>query len=247
MMKKILKSDPDFDEKSEKTRESFIKEESKLNSFENVEQDHDDEIFSELNSIKSQVKNLKDFPDETRLEEKIREEREDSQKLHDLIKARKLLDLGATLETEKRKKSELLKEYNKLKYGTEITKEMTKERKNAEIRDLESKVAGLKLRQHKISQLFNDLKNSEKVDICFLLDCTGSMASYINQAKTVIHDVVNRLKLKFKDFELRCSFVGYRDHCDGANRVTVFPFNSNEGSFKSFVNGVAATGGNKLG
>ena len=149
------------------------------------------------------------------------------------------MELNTTLETERRKKSELLKEYHKLKFGTETTKEKRK----TEIQDLEAKVASLKLKQYKISQLFFDLKNAEKVDICFLLDCTGSMSSYINQAKSVIHDVVNRLKTRFKDFELRCSFVGYRDHCDGAKRVTVFSFNKNADSFKSFVNGVAATGG----
>lgn len=101
----------------------------------------------------------------------------------------------------------------------------------------------LKAKQAKISQLFQDLKNSEKVDICFMTDCTGSMSGYINEAKTVIHRVVDRLSKKFKDFELRCSFVGYRDHSDGPNRVTVLPFTENKDNFKSFVTTVSAQGG----
>ena len=240
-MKKNTNIDSDF--KSDNG--DLIKANSKQNSWEKDEQvDKEEDIFSELSSIRNQVENLKNFSDESqKLELKIQQEKMDMEKLQEKIKAKKLLDLNATLETEKRKKSELLKEYNKLKFETEKTKELTKERNRTEMRDLEAKITGLRTRQLKISELFHDLKNAEKVDICFLLDCTGSMASYINQAKTVIHDVVNRLKCKFRDFELRCSFVGYRDHCDGANRVVVFPFNSNEDAFKSFVNGVAATGG----
>ncbi len=200
-----------------------------------------DDFFSEISSIRNEIAKLKTFPpDESKnLADKIQKEKLDIQKIKDKIDAKRQMELNTTLETERRKKSELLKEYHKLKFGTETTKEKRK----TEIQDLEAKVASLKLKQYKISQLFFDLKNAEKVDICFLLDCTGSMSSYINQAKSVIHDVVNRLKTRFKDFELRCSFVGYRDHCDGAKRVTVFSFNKNADSFKSFVNGVAATGG----
>ncbi len=194
--------------------------------------------------MRNQVENLKMFPDESkRLEDKIQREQYEMRKLQEKINAKKMVDLNATLETEKRKKDDLLREYNKLKFDTQTTRESTKIRNKSEIRDLEMRVSNLKTRQHKISQLFYDLKNAEKVDICFLLDCTGSMSSYIMQAKAVINDVVSRLKTKFKDFELRCSFVGYRDHCDGDARITVFPFSSGLDSFRSFIDSVTATGG----
>lgn len=88
-----------------------------------------------------------------------------------------------------------------------------------------------------------ELKYAEQVDICFMLDCTGSMYSYIKEAKTVVHRVVDKLAKKFPDFKLRCAFVGYRDHCDGSQRISVMPFGSEKDNFKAFVSNVKVTGG----
>ena len=69
------------------------------------------------------------------------------------------------------------------------------------------------------------------------------MDSYIAEAKNVIHRVMDKLEKQFKDFALRASFVGYRDHSDGPLRVTVLPFSDRVDTFKSFVSSVKATGG----
>lgn len=122
---------------------------------------------------------------------------------------------------------------------TEATREITK----TELAKAEERWAKLDLQKKRISNIFYELKQAEKVDICFLVDCTGSMDSYITETKLVIHKIVDKLKTLYADFKLRVAFVGYRDHSDGNDRVTVFPFNSDIDAFKSFVSSVKATGG----
>ena len=156
-----------------------------------------------------------------------------------LLKKMKAMEFSKTLELEKKKKEELMKKFEELKMESTIRKtEAMTERK-----ELEEKVGKLKLHNRRIDQLFRDLKRAEKVDICFLIDCTGSMSTYIREVKSVIHKVVNQLSTKFQDFALRFAFVGYRDHGDGAGRVGVFKFSDGADAFKSFVDTVTATGG----
>ena len=104
-------------------------------------------------------------------------------------------------------------------------------------------MSSLKLKNYRISKMFNELRNAEKVDICFLLDCTGSMAGYISEAKTVIHRVVDKLGKQFQDLQLNCAFIGYRDHSDGVNRISRLPFTKDKEAFKTFVSSVSAMGG----
>ena len=113
----------------------------------------------------------------------------------------------------------------------------------SESKKLEATIARLELKQNQISKLFQNLKNSEKVDICFLVDSTGSMSRVINETKTVIHRIVDRLGKRFKDLALRCAFVGYRDIDEGSDRVCVFQFSKNAEAFKDFVGSVKAFGG----
>lgn len=108
---------------------------------------------------------------------------------------------------------------------------------------LELDLAKAKLHNAKVSNIFAELKKAEQVDVCFMLDCTGSMAAYIDEAKTLVHHVVDKLSGKFKDLRLRCAFVGYRDHSDGEQRITHMAFSSRPDEFKAFVSEVEATGG----
>jgi hypothetical protein len=91
--------------------------------------------------------------------------------------------------------------------------------------------------------LFTEIMNAEKIDVCFLVDCTGSMTPYINMVKSTLNNIVEKLKMKFKLFEMRVSFVGYRDHADGDYRITCLPFTDNVEAFKSFVSDVKTGGG----
>lgn len=50
-----------------------------------------------------------------------------------------------------------------------------------------------------------------KIDICFLLDCTGSMGPWIQAAKDHIFDIVRKTRQDTPSAEVRVAFVGYRD------------------------------------
>ncbi len=55
---------------------------------------------------------------------------------------------------------------------------------------------------------------SNKVDIAFLVDATGSMKDEINYLKSELEDVIQRSQEALKDSELRIGSVFYRDHGD---------------------------------
>ena len=84
---------------------------------------------------------------------------------------------------------------------------------------------------------------AQAVDLCFLVDCTGSMASYIQGVKEQIQNIVEKSKKMLPDLNFSIAFVGYRDHCDGAARIVVLDFTTLILEFQSFMGSVAATGG----
>ena len=102
----------------------------------------------------------------------------------------------------------------------------------------------IRSRKAQVGQLFETLKRSQTVDLCFLIDCTDSMQSYIDEVKNKIKDLVFDCKEKFADLVLKVAFVGYRDHCDGEDKRIVFlPFTTEISAFKAFVSRIKAGGG----
>lgn len=97
--------------------------------------------------------------------------------------------------------------------------------------------------ESKLNQL---LKQAESVDLCFLVDCTSSMSSYIKQVKNKINELVSELEKIFKNFSVRLAFVGYRDFTENVNDqiVTIdFLDSNNIDTFKLLVSNVEAFGG----
>lgn len=90
-------------------------------------------------------------------------------------------------------------------------------------------------------QLREIIKENSHVDIAFLVDCTGSMASYINEVKNHIHDIVRGIFDKF-DNKIRLAFVGYRDYSDGVNRIEQLNFTNIE-EFITFLENIEVRGG----
>ena len=90
------------------------------------------------------------------------------------------------------------------------------------------------------------------VDLCFIVDCTGSMGSWIKATKDKIVEITQGvLKIptpKPDPPNLRVAFVGYRDHCDGNDRLVSYDFFDVKAvgaieTFKKFLDTVAAKGG----
>ena len=171
------------------------------------------------------------------LEERLKSEQIKKDKKQQELDEIKKLD--STLRNEEEQRKRLEEEYRRQLFTVEATRQASK----TDLKNAETKLLELKTKQAKIASIFAELKKAEKVDICFMLDATGSMDPYITEAKNVIHRVIDKLKSRFNDFELRASFVGYRDHSEGPKRITVQGFSENIDSFKAFVSKVEAGGG----
>ena len=89
-----------------------------------------------------------------------------------------------------------------------------------------------------------DVSGKQFLDLGLLLDCTGSMASWIARAKETLKEIVDNVKASCANqLIVRVCFVGYRDHCDGKQRLTVKGFTEDLDDLKKFISGVNATGG----
>ena len=65
---------------------------------------------------------------------------------------------------------------------------------------------------------------SKKVlEVCLLLDCTGSMGSWIDRSKDTLAQILTNIKDGYPDLEVRAGFVGYRDIGE-SNRFSVMTF-----------------------
>jgi von Willebrand factor type A domain len=78
--------------------------------------------------------------------------------------------------------------------------------------------------------------------ICFLVDTTGSMSTYIDAVKDQILAIVSQMVREGCEFG-GVAFVGYKDWCDGANHFEILEFTKDVNAFKAFVAGVRAGGG----
>lgn len=195
-----------------------------------------------LDSMKKELTDLRaDLGDKSEdIDKRFSKLKHEEEKLKKKIEDKnKDMENDESMQSYERKIKKLQDEYNELLYKSIKTEQA----RTVELSRLEIKKVNLEIRKTKIAKLFFELRMAEQVDICFMVDCTGSMCSYINEAKTVVHRVVEKLGKKFQDLKLRCAFVGYRDHCDHELRVEVMPFTSDKDAFKNKVTLVNANGG----
>nr|CAG8463537.1 6914_t:CDS:2 [Entrophospora candida] len=98
-------------------------------------------------------------------------------------------------------------------------------------------------REKAIFQALNNIESALEVDLCYVLDCTGSMAGHIAATKDCILQVTDYIKNTNPSIKIQVGFCGYRDFCDGSNRLQVFDFTESHEVFKANLATVAATGG----
>ena len=116
-------------------------------------------------------------------------------------------------------------------------------RTKTRITELETDVLAEEARKREIDRVLQMMAAAQAVDLCFLVDCTGSMSSYIQEVKEKIQSIIERSKKMLPDLNFSVAFVGYRDHCDGADRVVVLDFTTSILEFQSFMGSVGAKGG----
>ncbi|CAG8711669.1 uncharacterized protein OCT59_002205 [Rhizophagus irregularis] len=130
-----------------------------------------------------------------------------------------IADLGELNLTEERLK----------RYADEADTLVSSTREN-ELRDKAKFVRG-----KAISKTLNNIKLSMKVDLCFVLDCTGSMGHHISAARDCILQVINYIKRTNPSIELWVGFCGYRDHNDGSSRLQIFDFTDQYDQFIQYM------------
>ncbi|CAG8635776.1 uncharacterized protein OCT59_003702 [Rhizophagus irregularis] len=91
------------------------------------------------------------------------------------------------------------------------------------------------LREKAVSKTLNNIKLSMKVDLCFVLDCSGSMAPFIDAAKDCILQVSNYVKNTNPNIKLRVGFCGYRDYYNKDKHLQVFDFTDNYENFTKYL------------
>jgi hypothetical protein len=117
----------------------------------------------------------------------------------------------------------------------------------AAMADVMTKVASLTRdervrRDAAIKKALGTLKHAASAQIAFLMDCTGSMSSYIAAARDGIVAIQTQtIASAPKGSELTCAFVGYRDF--GDSPVPTFPFSSDVKTFRAHLALISAEGG----
>jgi len=74
-----------------------------------------------------------------------------------------------------------------------------------------------------------DPEENPTLEVALLMDCTGSMQSWINNAKETLNDIIDKVVEECKgegNLKVRVSFIGYRDIGD-RERFCVMPFTEN--------------------
>ena len=88
------------------------------------------------------------------------------------------------------------------------------------------------------------LIGSTSLDLLFIVDCSGSMGSYINQVKIKINEIIDHIKESNPHSEINIGFVGYRDHYNGNDRLLHKDFTSNIDDIKKYIGTVQTISNN---
>eukprot|EP01038_Epipyxis_sp_PR26KG_P005143 gene5143-7163_t len=86
------------------------------------------------------------------------------------------------------------------------------------------------------------IAKAQRVSICFVVDTTGSMSSYIQAVKSQIVSIVEEVKKTSCEIE-GLAFVGYKDFSEGPNHFEIFNFSKHTNEFKEYVGKIVAGGG----
>ena len=94
-------------------------------------------------------------------------------------------------------------------------------------------------RKQEIEEILNLSKAQSAIDVCFLMDCTGSMRMYVNATKTQIRSLTKTITFLYST-KPRIAFVGYRDIDDP---MEILDFTDVEEEFEKYLNQIQARGG----
>lgn len=70
------------------------------------------------------------------------------------------------------------------------------------------------LAEHKKNSDFVREEDTKYLDLALIMDCTGSMQSWIDDCKKCLVDTIDMIVGTRPDMKVRVAFVGYRDFKD---------------------------------
>ncbi|RGB39933.1 kinase-like domain-containing protein [Rhizophagus diaphanus] len=136
--------------------------------------------------------------------------------------------------------SSLIRDLGKLNLTEERLKRYADEADTlVSTRENELRTKAKSLREKAISKTLSNIKRSMEVDLCFVLDCSGSMGPHIAAAKDCILQVSNYVKHTNPSIKLRVGFCGYRDHYNRSDRLQIFDFNDQYDQFTQYMQNVS--------
>ena len=103
-------------------------------------------------------------------------------------------------------------------------------------------------RESQVQSTLTQIRNSERTDLCFMVDATGSMASQIEAVKAQIKRIAQDVQRTNPSLKLRVAIVGYRDALEGKREDqgginSPFNFTDDLDVFVSNVSQIRAFGG----
>jgi hypothetical protein len=110
---------------------------------------------------------------------------------------------------------------------------------------LDAARAELRLTERKtaVRDVMRMIKESERTDLCFMVDATGSMDRHIEAVKTQIVKIATDVQKTNPQLQLRVAITGYRDALEGDDGNSPFDFTDNLETFVSNVSSIRANGG----
>jgi hypothetical protein len=97
-------------------------------------------------------------------------------------------------------------------------------------------------RKYEIDQVLKTVKAQSAVDVCFLMDCTSSMKTYITSAKNDINNLMKIVSALFKTTP-HLAFIGYRDFDCNEENLVKLDFTTDVNNFRKFLDNVTTLGG----
>jgi len=110
---------------------------------------------------------------------------------------------------------------------------------------LRSRTSSKKSATLRLDRNLQDARRARKLVVCFMVDCTSSMSSYIEGVKEQITGVARKYAHLYPESSLHFGFVGYRDFGDSP-QFSVQDFTKSLPEFVKFIEGVRAFGGDDV-
>ena len=128
----------------------------------------------------------------------------------------------------------------------ELDKELGETKARETKAKLDAARGELRLTERKtaVRDVMRMIKESERTDLCFMIDATSSMDSQIEAVKTQIIQIAAHVQKTNPHLQLRVAGVFYRDQLDDkADGNNVIEFTDDLGTFVSSVGSITAKGG----